>query len=101
VGGVNEFRFADRGFSDMKVVELVPGTRVRWAGVDRAKEWIGTELLFDSKRQDVVTMVLFAQRGWIEPVEFMHYCSSKWATYLLSLKLLCEAGAGTPLSGGC
>lgn len=77
MGGVNEFRFDDRGFSDMKVVELVPGTRVRWACVDGATEWIGAELSFDSQRQDVGTMVLFAQRGWIEPVEFMHYCSSK------------------------
>jgi hypothetical protein len=40
-----------------------------------------------------MTTVLFAQRGWRESVEFMHHCSSKWATYL-SLKSLCETGAG-------
>jgi hypothetical protein len=38
--------------------------------------------------------VLFAQRGRKEPVEFMHYCSTKWAMYMLSLKLLCETGRG-------
>ena len=43
-----------------------------------------------------ITVVLFAQRGWKEPVEFMHFCSTKWATYLLSLKSLCETGTGTP-----
>jgi hypothetical protein len=40
--------------------------------------------------------VLFAQRGWKEQVEFMHYCSTKWAAYLLSLKALCETGKGMP-----
>ena len=42
------------------------------------------------------TVVLFAQRGWKEQVEFMQYCSTKWGTFLLSLKSLCETGKGTP-----
>jgi hypothetical protein len=29
----------------------------------------------------------------------MHYCSTKWATHLLSLKSLCETGTGTPYPG--
>src|ERR1700727_2930963 len=32
----------------------------------------------------------------VEPVEFMYHCSTKWATYLLSLKQLVETGAGAP-----
>jgi hypothetical protein len=28
-----------------------------------------------------------AQRGWKEPVEFMHYCSIKWAVFMLSPKI--------------
>ncbi len=83
----------------MKVVELVPGRRVKWQCVDGAKEWIGTELTFDLKEENSVTVLLFAQRGWREPVEFMHYCSTKWATYLLSQKSLCETGTGTPYPG--
>jgi uncharacterized protein YndB with AHSA1/START domain len=94
VGAVDQFRFGDRGFNDMKVIELVPGKRVKWQCVDGAKEWIGTELTFDLKEDSGVAVVLFAQRGWKEPVEFMHYCSTKWATYLLSLKSLCETGIG-------
>jgi hypothetical protein len=90
------FSFGDRGFNDMKVVELVPSKRVKWQCVVGAKEWIGTELTFDLREESGVTVVLFAQRRWKEPVEFMHYCSTKWATYLLSLKSLCETGAGTP-----
>jgi uncharacterized protein YndB with AHSA1/START domain len=96
VGVINKFRFGDRGFNDMRVVELLPGKRVRWQCVDGAPEWIGTELTFDLKSDAGSTVVLFAQRGWKEQVEFMHYCSTKWATYLLSLKSLCETGKGTP-----
>jgi len=96
VGTVDKFRFGDRGFNDMKVLELVPGKRVKWQCVDGAAEWIGTELTFDLKQEAGATVVLFAQRGWKEQVEFMHYCSTKWATYLLSLKSLCETGQGTP-----
>ena len=95
VGFVNQFRFGENG-NDMQVVELVPGTRVKWRCVDGAPEWIGTELTFDLKEKDGSTVVLFAQRGWKEPVEFMHYCSTKWATYLVSLKSLVETGRGTP-----
>jgi len=55
--------------------------------VDCSTEWIGTELTFDPREKNGVTIVLFAQRGWREQVEFMHYCS---------LKSLCETGKGTP-----
>jgi len=96
VGAVDQFRFGDHGFNDMKVVELVPGKRVKWQCVDGAKEWIGTELTFDLREEGGITVLLFAQRGWKAPVEFMHYCTTKWATYMLSLKALCETGGGTP-----
>ena len=96
VGSVIQFRFDDRGFNDMKVLELQPNRLVRWQCVDGAKEWIGTEFTFDLKKNNGTTALLFAQRGWKEQVEFMHYCSTKWATYLLGLKSLCEGGKGTP-----
>src|SRR5579872_2822675 len=94
VGAIDQFRFGDRGFNDMKVSELVPGKRVQWLCVNGAPEWIGTELTFDLRDQNGVTVVLFAQRGWREPAEFMHYCSTKWAAYMLSLKSFCETGRG-------
>jgi hypothetical protein len=40
--------------------------------------------------------VLFAHEGWAEPVEFMYHCSTKWATFLVSLKELVETGKGAP-----
>jgi uncharacterized protein YndB with AHSA1/START domain len=96
VGAIAEFRFENRGFQDMKVMELSPGKRVRWQCVNGAPEWIGTELSFDLKKENGKTVVLFAHRGWKEPIEFMHYCSTKWAVYMLSLRSLCETGKGAP-----
>ncbi|HLM97900.1 MAG TPA: hypothetical protein VK335_01370, partial [Bryobacteraceae bacterium] len=45
--------------------------------MDGAKEWIGTELTFDLREENGATVVLFAQRGWKEQVEFMHGCVAK------------------------
>lgn len=95
VGGVIAFRFVPGGF-DMKVIELVPGKRVEWEVVDGPAEWIGTHVTWDLSQSGDYTIVLFAHQGWAEPVEFMHHCSTKWATYLLSLKQLLETGTGAP-----
>jgi hypothetical protein len=40
--------------------------------------------------------VLFSHEGWKQPVEFMYHCSTKWATFLMSLKKLVETGKGEP-----
>lgn len=95
VGGSLEFRFAPGGF-DMKVRESVPGKSVVWEVTDGPPEWIGTTVRFDLKQDDDYAIVLFAHEGWTEPVEFMYHCSTKWATYLLSLKELVETGIGSP-----
>ncbi len=95
VGGVLQFRFHAGGF-DMEVVELHPDRHVLWQVIDGPKEWIGTRISFDLKQQGDWTIVLFKHRGWKEPVEFMHHCSTKWAVFLLSLKSLLETGKGAP-----
>jgi uncharacterized protein YndB with AHSA1/START domain len=94
-GGVIAFRFGPGGF-DMKVVELVPGKHVLWEVVDGPAEWIGTEVSWELSQADGFTIILFEHRGWAEPVEFMYHCSTKWATFLLSLKQLLETGVGRP-----
>jgi uncharacterized protein YndB with AHSA1/START domain len=66
VGTINQFRFGDSGFNDMKFVELVPGKRVKWHCVDGAKEWIGTELIFELQRKNGATIVIFPHCGWRE-----------------------------------
>jgi uncharacterized protein YndB with AHSA1/START domain len=95
LGGVLEFRFAPGGF-DMRVAELDPGRLVRWEVVDGPQEWLGTTIRWDLRQDGDWTIVLFRHEGWREPVEFMHHCSTKWATYLMSLKQLVETGEGAP-----
>ena len=95
VGGTLEFRFIPGGF-DMEVVELEPAKRVRWQVAEGPEEWIGTHVTFDLSQVEGYTIVLFKHEGWEEPVEFMHHCSTKWASYLLSLKQLVETGTGAP-----
>lgn len=95
VGGVIAFRFASGGF-DMLVTELNPPQRVLWRVADGPEEWIGTTISFELRQDGDYTTVLFKHEGWREPVEFMHHCSTKWATFLLSLKALVETGKGAP-----
>ena len=59
-------------------------------------EWVGTHVEYRLSTSGDRTVVLCAHRGWAEPVEFMHHCSTKWATYLLSLREHLETGAGRP-----
>jgi uncharacterized protein YndB with AHSA1/START domain len=84
LGGVIEFRFGPGGF-DMKVAQLDPGRLVRWDVVGGPEEWIGTSVQWDLRQDGDYTIVLF-----------MHHCSTKWATFLLSLKQLIETGKGAP-----
>jgi uncharacterized protein YndB with AHSA1/START domain len=95
LGGVIAFRFVPGGF-DMKVAELVPGKKVLWEVADGPAEWVGTHVSFELYQAGDFTIVLFEHRGWAEPGEFMYHCSTKWATYLLSLKQLLETGHGAP-----
>jgi hypothetical protein len=100
VGGVLKFSFsaggAEIGGFDMKVLELQPARCVLWQVVEGPEEWIGTKISFDLKQAGDQAIVLFKHQDWKEPVEFMHHCSTKWATYLMSLKSLVETGKGTP-----
>ena len=94
-GGVIEFRFPAGGF-DMQVVEQRPDEHVAWKVVGGPAEWVGTTIDWQLRQDGDYTVVLFRHQGWKEPVEFKHHCSTKWATYLMSLKSLVETGAGAP-----
>lgn len=101
IGGVIEFRFQTEtgeeiGGFDMDVLELVPDQRVRWRVKAGPAEWVGTDIEFFLSRQDEHTIVMFGHRKWREEVEFMGHCSTKWATFLLSLRDLVETGKGKP-----
>jgi uncharacterized protein YndB with AHSA1/START domain len=95
VGGVIEFRFPLGGF-DMEVTETLPSEHVSWTVIDGPPEWVGTTIDWQLRQDDDYTIVLFKHSGWKEPVEFMHHCSTKWGSYLMSLKSLVESGEGAP-----
>nr|CAA9314045.1 MAG: Aha1 domain protein [uncultured Nocardioidaceae bacterium] len=95
VGDVLAFRFPAGGF-DMEVVALKPSERVVWRVVDGPEEWIGTTIDWQLRQDGDYTIVLFKHEGWKEPVEFMHHCSTKWGSFLMSLKSLVETGEGSP-----
>ena len=90
-GGRIDFRFCE-----MEVVRAEPGKLVHWRCVGGPKEWIDTEVTFRI-RKDSETFIVFSHSGWREPVEFMHHCSTKWATFLVSLRDVLQRGAGRPL----
>ena len=99
-GGALEVRFMaegkELGAMRMKLLQLRPGELVLWEVMAGPQEWIGTTIRFALKQEGDYCIVLFAHEGWQEPVEFMHHCSTKWATFLLSLKALLETGTGRP-----
>lgn len=98
-GGVLQFRFdgaPEPGGFDMSVLEAKPDERVLWEVVEGPEEWIGTHISWDLRTEGDYTIITFAHQGWREPVEFMYHCSTKWATFLMSLKSLLETGTGAP-----
>ena len=99
-GGLIRFRFTEQGREigafEMKLAELRPDARVVWEVIKGPAEWIGTQIRFELKQEQDFTIVLFKHEGWREPAEMMHHCSTKWATFLMSLKSLGETGKGQP-----
>lgn len=101
VGGKLIASFVDEdgqhiGAFDLEIEELDPDREVSWLVTGGPDEWIGTHIIFELARAEDHTIVLFRHVGWAEPVEFMHHCSTKWATFLMSLKELLETGIGRP-----
>ena len=100
LGGTLEFRFPPVGGFDMEVLDLLPGEHVKWRVTDGPEEWVGTTITWDIRQDAEWTIVLFAHEGWKEKVEFMSHCSTKWGSFLMSLKALLETGKGSPPPGG-
>ncbi len=96
-GGAAKGEVTQYGFCDMHVAAAEPGKLVQWRCIAGPDEWLDTEIGFRLDWRDGQTIVLFKHANWREPVEFMHHCSMKWATFLLSLRDLVEKSEGHPL----
>lgn len=86
----------EMGRMEFEVLELIPGQGVRWRVKAGPPEWLGTDVMFQLQQDGDYTVVNFGHVNWREPVDFMRHCSTKWATFLLSLKQLVETGKGRP-----
>jgi uncharacterized protein YndB with AHSA1/START domain len=86
----------DFQFCQMEVVESIPSSLVHWRCKSGPEEWLGTEVFFHLEHKRDQTFVIFKHANWKDPVEFMHHCSTKWATFLMSLKGWLETGQGNP-----
>ena len=96
-GGRLEFRFGGPDVAAvMEVMELSPRSRVQWRCVAGPAEWMDTIISYELKPNGDETVVLFTHADWREPGEFMHHCSTKWATFLVGLKAGLEGGKATP-----
>jgi uncharacterized protein YndB with AHSA1/START domain len=89
------FRFGEH-VVQMRVDELKAGSRVVWECTKSTPEWVGTRLAFDLSEDNGRTTVLFGHRQWAQASEFFAHCSTKWATFLFSLREYAETGKGRP-----
>ena len=80
----------------MEVMALEPDRLVQWRFRQGPAEWIDTDAIFQLSQDGGYTIVRFGHRNWREAVEFTEHCSTKWATFLMSLKSFVETGKGQP-----
>ena len=85
------------GAISYRLEEPVPHKRVAWRVTAGVPEWQDTLIRFDLDQVDGgYTIVQFGHEGWAEPSEFMGHCSTKWGSFLMSLKSYVETGVGQP-----
>ncbi|MBS4098077.1 MAG: SRPBCC domain-containing protein [Sulfuricella sp.] len=95
-GNANTSGSINFGFCEMAVISAVPNELVHWRCTRGPDEWVGTEVIFHLEWKENQTFIIFKHANWKEPVEFMHHCSTKWATFLLSLRDWLERAEGRP-----
>jgi len=104
VGAIFKYRHKDLHRSTQKIVELVPGKKVRWrvqegylSFVKDKQEWKGTEIVFDIARKDGKTQLRMTHLGLVPGLECFSDCSGGWGFYFgRSLRKLITTGKGQP-----
>jgi uncharacterized protein YndB with AHSA1/START domain len=101
VGDTLLFYFGgDEPSAIMEIVENTPET-VAWRCVRGPGDWQGTEIVYSlTSSDDDETTMLFSHAGWRDQNEFMHHCSTHWASYLIGLKAGLEGENFTPFPQG-
>ena len=98
------FRYKDVHYTKQRVVEFVPGKRVKWRilesslnFVEDPHEWKGSDICFDITRHAGATEIRFTHVGLVPERECYEACSNAWRYYVGdSLRNLIATGQGEP-----
>jgi uncharacterized protein YndB with AHSA1/START domain len=96
IGGVYSFRFGDRYYNEMRVIERDPNSKVVWECIEGDRQWIGTRIVFDLEDGGEKTILRFTHADWKTAGDFFAQCNYNWGLYMNSLKNYCETGSGDP-----
>jgi hypothetical protein len=89
-GGELSFYFAGQSPSAVMRVVEINASSVSWKCVTGPPEWIDTKISFEIREFANECCVFFCHEGWREVTQFMGHCSTKWAYFLLGLKMHLE-----------
>jgi len=100
------YRYRDMHRCRIRLVEVVPDSRVVWQVLDNhfsftqdETEWKGTKIVFEVSRRDGGTELRFTHQGLVPAYECFEVCSNAWGSYINgSLKSLITTGQGRPNS---
>ena len=104
LGGKFTYKYKDMHESTQKISELVPNKKVVWKVSDarlyflkNQTEWNGTETIFEIKKKDDKTELIFTHKGLTPDVECYEACHQGWGYYIkTSLPRLIRKGKGKP-----
>jgi hypothetical protein len=79
------YRYSDLHFSKQRIIELIPGQKVKWAVTDSIinyaedkSEWTGTTISFEIFEKDNKTHLRFTHLGLDPDIECFESCSYSW-----------------------
>jgi len=98
------YRYKDVHICKIKVIELVPNTKVVWHVLDNyfnftqdKSEWKDTHIIFEISEKNGRTLLQFTHEGLVPDYECYEVCNDAWTSYIQgSLKDLINFGAGKP-----
>ena len=96
IGGSAEFRFGEKYYIRMEIIELIPDEKVSWVCRVGDTQWVGTEFHYYISEENGDTLLRFGHINWADQTEFFGHCNFQWGRYLMSLKKYCETGKGEP-----
>jgi hypothetical protein len=94
-GNALTFYFGEHAVK-MQIEPTSQPSQIQWRCIAEDGEWKDTLFTFDLVDDEKQIKVNFTHSEWKEITEFFSHCSTKWATFLVSLKEYVETGTGKP-----